>query len=564
VKHKLARTLLVVAALVVATLTLTSVTTARPALAAGGGPWPIDTYGLPKTTDSVILKWDEQLLSVIRAYPAQTGPTITARALGVLHTATYDAWAAYDPTAKGTRPDGPAQQTSGNTLANKEAAISYAAARVLNDLFPVPSVCSSPPSPPTPFCSISPSTNPPSPGYKTPDMFLTSSLGYPVDTTPASTTDTAATPAGVGNLAAKAVLDFRHTDGSNQLGDDPNGTLGVPYSDTTNPPNHYQALNQWNSAPLPAPGHWQPLCVLTQAGVNQWNAGNQIPLTPGQCGTSSYYTVQKPLHPQWGNITPFGPQDPYPSQFPLKGPPTLADGSYDPTDVNTALSDTSNLSDVSKAKAEYWADGPKSEFPPGHMALFAQAMSRMRQNTLDQDVKLFFVLGNALMDASISAWASKYQYDFWRPTTAIRELYRDKLVTSWLGPKKGYGKVLGQNWVPYQALNVVTPAFPEYVSGHSTFSAAGRTVLAAFYGNENFGARVTIKAGSSQIEPGVTPAKDVVLSWKTLSDAADEAGMSRRYGGIHFWNGDQQGRVLGRLIGYNDWNLAQTYFNPTP
>jgi len=228
------------------------------------------------------------------------------------------------------------------------------------------------------------------------------------------------------------------------------------------------------------------------------------------------------------------------------------------------LSDTSNLSDVSKAKAEYWADGPKSEFPPGHMALFAQAMSRMRQNTLDQDVKLFFVLGNALMDASISAWASKYQYDFWRPTTAIRELYRDKLVTSWLGPKKGYGKVLGQNWVPYQALNVVTPAFPEYVSGHSTFSAAGRTVLAAFYGNENFGARVTIKAGSSQIEPGVTPAKDVVLSWKTLSDAADEAGMSRRYGGIHFWNGDQQGRVLGRLIGYNDWNLAQTYFNPTP
>ena len=87
-KHKLARTLLVVAALVVATLTLTSVTTARPALAAGGGPWPIDTYGLPKTTDSVILKWDEQLLSVIRAYPAQTGPTITARALGVLHTAT--------------------------------------------------------------------------------------------------------------------------------------------------------------------------------------------------------------------------------------------------------------------------------------------------------------------------------------------------------------------------------------------------------------------------------------------------------------------------------------------
>jgi hypothetical protein len=88
--------------------------------------------------------------------------------------------------------------------------------------------------------------------------------------------------------------------------------------------------------------------------------------------------------------------------------------------------------------------------------------------------------------------------------------------------------------------------------------------LRTFYGNENFGARVAIKAGSSQIEPGVTPAKDVVLSWKTLSDAADEAGISRRYGGIHFWNGDQQGRVLGRLISYNDWNLAQNYFNGNP
>jgi hypothetical protein len=543
VKHKLATTLLVVTALVVATLTLTSVTTVRPALAAGGGPWPIDTYGLPKTTDSVILKWDEQLLSTIRAHPAQTGPTISARALGVLHTATYDAWAAYDPTAKGTRPDGPAQQTSGNNLANKEAAISYAAARVLNDLFPVPSVCSSPPSPPTPFC--------PTASYKTPDTVLVN-LGYPVNTTPASTTDTAATPAEVGNLAAQAVLDFRHTDGSNQL---------AGYADPSCVPvkllTCYSPKNAWNN--VIDRWHWQPLCVLTAAGIT----AGAPPIPTGDC-TSPNYVIQKPLHPQWGNITPFGPQDPYPSQFPLKGPPTLADGSYDPTDVNTALSDTSNLSDVSKAKAEYWADGPKSEFPPGHMASFAQAMSRMRQNTLDQDAKLFFVLGNALMDASISSWASKYQYDFWRPTTAIRELYRDKLVTSWLGPKKGYGKVLGQNWMPYQALNVVTPAFPEYVSGHSTFSAAGRTVLAAFYGNENFGARVTIKAGSSQIEPGVTPAKDVVLSWKTLSDAADEAGMSRRYGGIHFWNGDQQGRVLGRLIGYNDWNLAQTYFNPTP
>jgi hypothetical protein len=139
VKHKLATTLLVVA-LVVATLTLTSVTTARPALAAAGGPWPIDTYGLPKTTDSVILKWDEQLLASVRANPAGTGPTVTARALGILHTATYDAWAAYDPVAKATQPNGNTKQPVSSDpavdKANKSKAISFAAYKTLVDLFP--------------------------------------------------------------------------------------------------------------------------------------------------------------------------------------------------------------------------------------------------------------------------------------------------------------------------------------------------------------------------------------------------------------------------------------------
>ena len=99
---------------------------------------------------------------------------------------------------------------------------------------------------------------------------------------------------------------------------------------------------------------------------------------------------------------------------------------------------------MQKVKAEYWADGPNTEFPPGHMALFAQAFSRMKGNTADQDVKLFFALGNALLDASIFSWTAKYQYDSARPTTGIRERYRGKLITSWLGPNKGYGKVLGR------------------------------------------------------------------------------------------------------------------------
>jgi hypothetical protein len=529
VKHKLAITMGLVAALVVSTLAGVTIT-ARPALAANGPAWPIDTWGTPRSGDNVILRWDEQLLSTIRAYPKETGPTITARALGVLHTATYDAWAAYDPVAKGTRLDGPAQQVAGRiNEANKNAAISYAAVRVLNDLFPVASVCASPPNPPTPFC--------PTASYKTPNTLL-GELGYSVNTVLADPTDTDAEPAQVGNLAAQAVLDFRHTDGSNQL----NG-----YADTTG----YTPVNSWDT--VRDPWHWQPLCV---------------PLVPYGTPCTSPSAVQNPLTPQWENVTPFGPLDPtthMPAELQLPGPPKLADGSYDPTDIDTALRDTSSLTDAQKAKAEYWADGPKSEFPPGHMALFAQALSRMRQDTLDQDVKLFFALGNALLDASISAWACKYDLknDFVRPITGIRERYKNQQVTSWLGPGKGYGHVLGQNWQPYQALNVVTPPFPEYVSGHSTFSAAGRTVLLAFFGTDNLNAKVTIKAGSSKIEPGITPARDVVLSWKTLTASADEAGWSRRWGGIHFKTGDEHGRGMGKVVGYNAWIRAQTYFNGT-
>ena len=137
-KYKLATAVLAVTAMVVATLTATTVTTARPAHAAAADPgtWPIDQWGTPQPTDDAVLKWDEQLLSAIRAYPKQTGPTVASRAFGVLFTAIYDAWAAYDPVAKVTQNAGPSQQTTGNTDAHKTEAISYAAYRTLNDLFP--------------------------------------------------------------------------------------------------------------------------------------------------------------------------------------------------------------------------------------------------------------------------------------------------------------------------------------------------------------------------------------------------------------------------------------------
>jgi hypothetical protein len=542
-KQKLVPTLLVVAALVVATLATVN-TTARPAMAANGSgtTWPIDGYAPNEATDNIILKWNEQLLKTIRAGvpPKYTGPTVTARALGILHTATYDAWAAYDPVAVDTRQrlhdlDLHLRRPDNEwTVTNKEIAISFAAYRVLVDLFPSQT-------------SV----------Y---NDYMRNKLGYePND----PLTNDLTTPQGIGTSAADAILAYRHADNSNQQTIvNADGTV-VVYPDTTS----YSSQNKWYTVPYP--WRWQPLCVLTAAGVTAGATPTPSTDNPNNCSAPNY-TIQSPLHPQWGLIKSFALSDTthYPSQFQLPGPPKLSNGTCcDPKDVDTALSQTSNLTETQKVKAEYWADGPKSEFPPGHMAVFAQALSRMRKGTLDQeawldrDVKLFFALGNALMDASISSWHAKYQYDFVRPTTAIRVRYKDKMVTSWLGPGKGYGKVLGQNWLPYQDLTVVTPAFPEYVSGHSTFSGAGAVVIGYAFGtNGAFNAKVTIPAGTSKIDPGV-PAKPVVLSWKTLDDASDEAGWSRRWGGIHFQTGDEHGRGLGKTIGYNVWTKAQAYFN---
>jgi len=129
---------------------------------------------------------------------------------------------------------------------------------------------------------------------------------------------------------------------------------------------------------------------------------------------------------------------------------------------------------------------------------------------------------------------------------------------------------------------VITPLFVEYVSGHSTFSAASAEVYKRFFNSDDYGGSVIVNAGTSLFEPmitsgnpgfragitdipnsgpttvGYSPATSITLSWATFSVAADEAGMSRLYGGIHFQAGDLDGRKLGRLVGTKVWNKVQS------
>ena len=174
---------------------------------------------------------------------------------------------------------------------------------------------------------------------------------------------------------------------------------------------------------------------------------------------------------------------------------------------------------------------------------------------------MFFALNNALLDASITAWDAKRQWNSVRPITAVRWLKRGQLVQAWGGPNQGTKTIRGEDWLPYQRANFVTPSFPEYLSGHSTFSAAAAMVLKAAIGSDTFGMSVTIPAGSSTVEPGAVPAAPVVLSWKSFTAAADQAGISREYGGIHFNDGDFEARQAGEDVGLQTWSKAKSYFN---
>jgi hypothetical protein len=113
-----------------------------------------------------------------------------------------------------------------------------------------------------------------------------------------------------------------------------------------------------------------------------------------------------------------------------------SDGSYDKA-VKAIIGLGAKLDDRTKARAEYWADGPDSEQPPGHWHLFAGAMSRKRGQSIDQDAKLNFAVANALLDASITTWNAKRRYDFIRPVTAVRTTHAGKTIKAWAGRARG-------------------------------------------------------------------------------------------------------------------------------
>lgn len=457
---------------------------------------------------NVVIQWNQAVLQGVR--DGTLGPPMVARALAIVHTCMYEAWAAYDQKAVGTQLGGSLRtHPSRRTLANKSKAISFAAYRAAVDLFP----------------------------WDKAQIFdpLMASLGYDLNDVSADTT----TPSGIGNVACAAVLAFRHTDGSNQMGD--LTASGTPYADYTGyePKNLPSVVPVSDLSTVLDPNRWQPLTYFNGTKV----------VTPTFVGA------------QWYKVTPFAMTSP--DEFlpfvSLYGPALYGSTEY-MHQAQELVELSAHLTDEQKIIAEYWANGPHSELPPGHWDLFAQYVSARDHHTLDDDVKMFFALTNAIFDAGIAAWDAKRVFDSVRPVTAIPYLFHGQQIQRWGGPGQGTVTTDGSHWIPYQPTTFPTPPFPEYISGHSTFSAAGATILALWTGSEYFGGSVTFPAGSSTIEPGVTPKSAITLRWRTFHDAANQAGVSRRYGGIHFRTADLVGRATGDLVAAIAWTKAMTYF----
>ncbi|MEQ8707027.1 MAG: vanadium-dependent haloperoxidase [Phaeodactylibacter sp.] len=423
-------------------------------------------------------------------------PTVTSRYLGLIFVAVFDAWSRYDAQALPVYLEGvERQQAEAQTLANKEEAISYAAYRTMCEYYYSDSLL-----------------------FK--DFMV--ELGYDPDNHSMDPN----TPAGIGNLAATAVIKARKGDGANQYGE-AEGAQGLAYADYTgyhpiNTPEENVDINRW-----------QPKYFVTKDGQRY---------APG-C-----------LTPYWQHVKPIGIKTA--DQF-RPGPPPMKGSEQLVKEVEEVVAMQANLTDAEKALVEFMRDGPQSVQQAGHWLKFAQDVSRRDQHTLDEDVKMYFLNQVTAMDAFIASWDSKMHYDFARPYALVHDQFKGKEITGWAGPGKGFVKMKGEEWRPYSPAEFLCPPFPSYVSGHSTISGACAEALRLYTGSDEFGE-------SQKLVPGALTEPDnlgdtVVVEFPTFTETAEMAGISRVLGGYHIQSENIAGLELGRDVAKEVWQFYQKH-----
>jgi membrane-associated phospholipid phosphatase len=331
-------------------------------------------------------------------------------------------------------------------------------------------------------------------------------------------------PAQVGRRAAAAVLADCRDDGANEAGN---------FADTTG----------YESRTSGAPDAWRPI--------------------------ESFGKRQLPTTPQWSRVMPFALTRA--DQFRPAPPPAPGTVEWS-RQIDVLIKTSGALTDAQKAEAEFW--GIFGMAPAPQLIEMTKFVSNTNDLRLDDDVKLFFVASNAILDASIAAWDAKYAYDYVRPITAIRAL-GEAQISAWrprslpaalaystpavkadaeysVAVPAGLGEVRAADWEPY----LPTPPFPSYVSGHSAFTAAWARVMELMTGKPDFDFKVTMRRLYVEQRELAQP---VTLSYPTFADAAEASGISRIWGGVHWPADNDRGLELGRKVGENAWRRAQQF-----
>jgi len=446
----------------------------------------------PKGVENIAYKWGQMALTATAndTEKFKPRPTITSRYLGLIFVSIFDAWSRYDkkaiPVYLNNVERTPEKEHS---LRNKEIAISYAAFRTMNEYY-----------------------------YSDKKLFEDFMIQLGLD--PRNDSLDPNTPEGIGNLAAKAVIEARKGDGANQYGEE-EGSNGEPYF-------NYVGYEPINSADKNVDANrWQP---------KYFSDGKGGTFAPG-C-----------LTPFWDKVKPIALKSG--DQF-RPGPPPMIGSEQLEKEVQEVIEMQANLTDYQKALVEFMRDGPQSVQQAGHWLKFAQDVSRRDNHTLDQDVKMYFYNQVVAMDAFIASWDSKMFYDYARPYALVHEYYENQKIKAWGGEGKGMIEMDGKQWRPYSPETFLCPPFPSYVSGHSTISGGCAEALKMWTGSDEFGSSAELVAGA-MTEPDNLGEK-ITLEFPTFTETAEMAGISRVLGGYHIQADNVAGLELGRNVAKEVW-----------
>ena len=340
---------------------------------------------------------------------------------------------------------------------------------------------------------------------------------FSVGLNPGNITEDLASAAGIGHVAARSVLDARRHDGFNHFGDE---TPGFPFMDTTG----FVPVN--TGLEVIDPSRWQPLLVRQ--------------------GRNGVYTIQNFVTPQYSVTEPYSDIDPREHRVDPPSDSDYANLEAYRAQVDRVLERSANLTDEQKMLVEF--------FDLKARDIILSPTTKDVDDTIEF-VQLGFLLHMAQFDAGIVAWQEKARYDAVRPITAIRYLYGDDLVTAWGGPGEGTVELPASRWVSY----VQNADHSDYPSGTTIFCSAYAQAFRHYSGSEEIEDFTTVRpVGSSVIEPEVTPARHMRISFETWTEYEETCGESRLWAGVHFRPSVDASLEIGGAFGDSAYEYWET------